>query len=86
MPRMDGYEATRLIRQRRDGRETIPIVALTAHALSDEREKCLAAGMDDYLSKPFDQASLRDVLQRWNRRASSRTRGQGVDSRELVVD
>jgi CheY-like chemotaxis protein/HPt (histidine-containing phosphotransfer) domain-containing protein len=69
MPEMDGYEATKTIRQReatRTGENArhIPIVALTANALIGERERCLAAGMDDYLAKPFTTSELRDVLLR----------------------
>lgn len=70
MPEMDGFQATAEIRNqehqaRRD--ERIPIVALTANALQGDRARCLAAGMDDYLSKPFTQAQLRGVLTRWLR-------------------
>ncbi len=67
MPEMDGLEATRAIRGsgatvlRRD----IPIVAMTAHALKGDREKCLDAGMNDYISKPIDGPALRDILKRW---------------------
>ena len=67
MPGMDGYEATRTIRDRegRNGYEPIPIIALTAHALKGDRDKCLAVGMNDYLAKPFTRAELASVLGRW---------------------
>ncbi|MBK5970017.1 MULTISPECIES: PAS domain S-box protein [Thiorhodovibrio] len=66
MPEMDGIEATRRIRDNQDGDldPSVPIVALTAHAMKGDREKYLAAGMDDYLSKPIDIQTLRDVLDR----------------------
>ncbi len=66
MPEMGGFEATAIIRDPQSGvlNTRVTIVALTANALSDDREKCLAAGMDDYLSKPFDQAELEAVLAR----------------------
>ena len=65
MPGLDGYTTTRLIRQREGGDRHTPIVAVTAHALQGDREKCLAAGMDDYLAKPFREAELDAVLGRW---------------------
>ncbi len=67
MPEMDGYETTRRIRKNENGikNPSIPIIALTANALKGDREKCLNAGMNDYLSKPIDPLILRDKLERW---------------------
>ena len=64
MPEMDGFEATRLIRQEL-GLTELPIVAMTAHALADERHHCLAVGMQDHVAKPIDPPNLRAVLTRW---------------------
>jgi CheY-like chemotaxis protein/HPt (histidine-containing phosphotransfer) domain-containing protein len=63
MPSMDGFEATRQIRQ--SSRPRVPIVAVTAHAMVGDRERCLGAGMDDYLSKPVALEPLADVLAKW---------------------
>jgi CheY-like chemotaxis protein len=76
MPEMDGMEATHAIRQRqRDGghlhyQSRIVIVAMTAQAMQGDREKCLAAGMDDYLSKPIRPKDLRGILELWGGRAA----------------
>ena len=69
MPVMDGYEATRRLRQwERDSGRLVVIVAMTAHALAGDRERCLQAGMDDYIGKPIRVPDLEEVLQRWGRR------------------
>ena len=69
MPEMDGYTATRIIREKEKlgefGAQPIRIVALTAHAMAEAREQCMAAGMDDYLGKPFTLQQLHDTLRRW---------------------
>lgn len=77
MPNLDGYEATRRIRRMEDsgdltgggvsraGIERMPIIALTAHTIEGDRENCLDAGMDDYVSKPFTHEELRSMLEKW---------------------
>jgi CheY-like chemotaxis protein len=67
MPVMDGYEATRQIRviENADGRTPTAIVAMTANAMAGDREKCISAGMDDYLAKPVSLEQLRDCVSAW---------------------
>jgi signal transduction histidine kinase/FixJ family two-component response regulator len=70
MPVMDGYQATRLYREHESasGNSRLPIIALTANAMQGDRDRCIEAGMDDFLSKPFRITELRDVLIRWSPR------------------
>ncbi|HID69982.1 MAG TPA: response regulator [Desulfobacterales bacterium] len=75
MPVMDGYQATAAIRRREEKegrRKHIPIIALTANALEGDKEKCLIAGMDDYISKPFKQDDIDTILARWSHGKHSR--------------
>jgi CheY-like chemotaxis protein len=67
MPEMDGYEATKVVRQleKETAGAHIPIVALTANAMKGDDEKCFAAGMDDYITKPIEPEKLENILRKW---------------------
>jgi len=67
MPGMDGYDATKLIREPNSGikNNNVPIIAMTAHAMKGDKDKCLAMGMNDYLPKPVKPKMLADMLEKW---------------------
>jgi CheY-like chemotaxis protein len=64
LPELDGFDATRIIRAREDADEHVPIIALTARATTGDRERCLAAGMDDFVAKPLHPATLMEIIER----------------------
>jgi PAS domain S-box-containing protein len=82
MPDMDGYEATRRIRQMAESKAKVPIIAITAHALTGEREKCIAAGMNDYLAKPVSLEQVGAVIRLWASKDSQETAAAGPDLME----
>jgi PAS domain S-box-containing protein len=84
MPEMDGFAATRIIQGGHGGCGAVPIVALTAHAIQGDRERCLAAGMHDYLSKPFTVEMLRTLLARWLPRRPAGDAALTVPPRDLA--
>ena len=65
MPEMDGFESTRLIREWEGEKQHVPIIAMTADAMKGDRERCIEAGMDDYISKPFNPKNFMETLDRW---------------------
>ncbi len=79
MPHLDGYEATRILRQREgEDRHTV-VIGVTAHAMAGDRERCLAAGMDDFLTKPVMIDALGEMLSRWQSQISSQRRADPDD-------
>jgi len=86
MPIMDGIEATRRIREIEGGTRHTPIVALTANAMMGTLERCLGAGMDDYLTKPLDISRLQDVLDRFMEAAPNAARPRAEEQQASDVD
>jgi response regulator RpfG family c-di-GMP phosphodiesterase len=96
MPQMDGLEATRVIRQWEAGKSHIPVVALTAHAMESDRQRCVDAGMDAYVSKPFSAdvlyATIEQLVGRTNRPevegrpARADQSGQSIIDRQEALD
>ncbi len=71
MPEMDGFEATKAIREMEGNRKHTPIIAMTAHAMKGDRERCLEAGMDDYVSKPIEPKQFTEVIQKFSGKTTS---------------
>jgi len=95
MPEMDGYEATKAIRnweraRKAQGDLLLPIIAMTAHAMKGDREKCIEAGMNDYIAKPIDTDCLFSTLSRWlkheNRKSKLDARNSKLDARNSKLD
>lgn len=88
MPEMDGFQATKTIRMgetQTGGR--IPIIAMTAHAMDGDRERCISAGMDDYISKPVDAKKLQKVVSKWMRKGAEPEKVvPPVDKKDVVED
>jgi CheY-like chemotaxis protein len=68
MPRMNGIDATIAIRALAGSKAAVPIIAMTANAMDGDRETLLAAGMNDYISKPFSLAQLTEIIEAWRQR------------------
>ena len=85
MPEMDGYQATAEIRQRQGVARDTPIIAMTAHAMQGDRDRCLAAGMDDYISKPLRSEALVAVLEQWTLGSSKAPEALDTDASPVVA-
>jgi two-component system, sensor histidine kinase and response regulator len=81
MPELDGYETTQEIRRRERGGRRMPIIAMTANSMEGERERCLAAGMDDYVTKPLRDRVLHETLARWITTAPAQAAGPAASQR-----
>ena len=82
MPEMNGFEATAALREKENGTNAhLPVIALTAHAMKGDEQRCLSAGMDDYLSKPIRSEELDNILEKYARCSS-----QERSSEERVRD
>src|SRR5581483_6617359 len=86
MPDLDGFDATRELRRREPPGRHVPVIALTADVLADARDRCLAAGMDDYLAKPVHLEELTALLQRWVPLASPAAPPRPPDGSALTLD
>jgi len=88
MPEMDGFAATSEIRarERTSIGKRVPIIALTANAMAQDREECLNAGMDDHLSKPFSMQTMQDMLDRWMPRAASQSEAAELAAQASAKD
>ena len=82
MPEMDGIEATRKIREMNKKKRSVPIIAMTAHALKGDRERFLNAGMDDYISKPVQQKELMALMDKYARKLSAEQAGKGIEQQK----
>jgi CheY-like chemotaxis protein len=92
MPEMDGLEATRNIRERQKNPSAYPnyqqrilIIAMTAHAMQSDKEKCLASGMDDYLAKPIRPGDVRGVIEKWAPQVQPASAGTAPSAAELAA-